>query len=163
MQAAFLLCHTLSSVVTDYQISTAGSGGASSAASGAGQLADVFAGNGDKIFAGLTLARLALATWLITRLWDATHHWCFAALLLSGATPSTPPTPSHPLPSARSSCRLMLVPVCYSPCGTAEYFSVNHLISLWESGSVHKRVAKGVKAAGGGGPAQSSSSRLKAS
>ena len=107
--AAFLLCHTLSSVVTDYQISTAGSSGASAAAGGAGQLADVFAGNGDKIFAGLTLARLALAIWLITSLWDATHHWCFVALLLS------------------------------------EYFSVRHLIALWESGSVHKRVAKSVK------------------
>jgi hypothetical protein len=87
--AAFLLCHTLSSVVTDFQISTGGrgaSGGNGSAtAGGAGQLADVFAGNGDKIFAGLTFLRGVLAMWLITRLWDATHHWCFAALLLSGA------------------------------------------------------------------------------
>ena len=85
--AAFLLCHTLSSVVTDFQISTrsrSGSGG-SSAGGGAGQLADVFAGNVDKIFAGLTFLRLVSAMWLITQLWDATHHWCFAALLLAGA------------------------------------------------------------------------------
>lgn len=90
--AAFLLCHTLSSVVTDFQISTRSrsNGAAASAAAeagGTGQLADVFAGNADKIFAGLTFVRLVSGVWLITQLWDATHHWCFAALLLAGEVP----------------------------------------------------------------------------
>lgn len=85
--AAFLLCHTLTSVVTDFQLSTSNrsvSGASGAAAGGAGQLADVFARNVDKIFAGLTFLRLVFATWLITQLWDASHHWCFAALLLAG-------------------------------------------------------------------------------
>lgn len=88
--AAFLLCHTLSSVVTDFQISTSTrSSDASRAATagGAGQLADVFAGNVDKIFAGLTFLRLVSGMWLITQLWDVSHHWCFAALLLAGEVP----------------------------------------------------------------------------
>jgi hypothetical protein len=32
-------------------------------------------------------------------------------------------------------------------CLLAEYFSATHLISVWESGSVHKRLAKYIKAA----------------
>ena len=49
----------------------------------ASQLADLFAGSGDKIFGALGFGRFLLLAWLIMQLWDRTHGWCFAGLLLA--------------------------------------------------------------------------------
>ena len=57
----------------------------------ASQLADLFAGSGDKIFGALGFGRFLLLAWLIMQLWDGTHGWCFAGLLLAGAQTPRPP------------------------------------------------------------------------
>ena len=57
----------------------------------ASQLADLFAGSGDKIFGALGFGRFLLLAWLIMQLWDGTHGWCFAGLLLAGAQTPDPP------------------------------------------------------------------------